>query len=161
MDADQEVNEFLEHVGVKGMHWGQRHAQNRALNRVSREKDKAQKAKDFIEVRKQLRPKQSTKNFDLSTKEGRKASRAARAENIQRARDRINTGAARADKKEAKAQYKKDKIEKGSREARKILNAKKNELASDWVTSRQAKDGFELAGMIIDKLNRDLQASRN
>lgn len=148
---DQKVEDFLSHHGVKGMHWGQRRfdnfKRNRALNRQSKERRRKRDERHLNQLRKMLRPPSSGKKL-------------SRAQDIQRARDRISTGALKADKKAAKAQYKKDKVKIGTREARRIFRAKKKDLYKDVRRSQQAKDGWEVAQRIIDDLAADAEARR-
>ena len=160
MIVDQEVDEFLAHYGVKGMKWGVRKdnfQRNRALNKESRAKDKAKRAAEFEKTRKALRPSGEKSKINTSTKEGRKAAQKERQADIDRARARINTGAARADAKEAKAQYKKDKEEIGSRAARQILRAKRNELYKDAARANEIRDGYEATIEILNIADKALK----
>lgn len=110
----QEDEDFLEHFGKKGMKWGVRNPENRALNKASRQKDKA----DY------------------------------RAE-IDTARDRVKSGAVKQELKDAKAQFQVDKKNLGSREARKILNDKRDSLYEEISTSNQVRDGKEAAASAV------------
>lgn len=148
--SDEEVDAFLEHHGVKGMHWGVRNQVNRFQGRRQAGKKvaaarAAREQAQFDKLRKKLRPG---------------ARKLGRAADIQRARDRINTGALKADKKAAKAQFRKDKQKIGRREARRILRSKKDRLASDVARSQEAKSGLEAAKWMIQDLQSQLQAEQ-
>lgn len=109
MTNDIDVDDFLEHFGIKGQKWGVRkeaRAQNKALNKA-----------------------------------GRQA-------NIDRTRESFKSVSARNQFKNAKAQYHHDKIDKGSREARKILNKTRSNLGKDYATSQMAKNGKEIIGAL-------------
>lgn len=126
------VDEFLEHYGVPGMKWGQRKAsainRNRQLNKASRKKDKA--------------------TFKSNVSKAKET----HAKEVDKARTYVNSGKAKADWKAAKAQYKKDKVEIGSREARKI-KAKAAKKRIDAINkSQETRDGKELAQKIISDL---------
>jgi len=118
--TDTEINVYLEHFGVKGMHWGVRRAEkqaarsrNRELNRTSRTKDKEEWAKS-----------------------------------VQKARDRLESGKSNEVVFKAKQEYAKNKQELGSREARKILNKARDKKMQDINMAQQAKNGKEAAAMI-------------
>ncbi len=133
-------DEFLEHYGKKGMQWGVKtqksYSKNRALNKASRAKDKQKKTDAMNVTRERLRPKAAPAR-NKSTSSGRKAARADRTADIDRARERINSGAARADRKAARAQYKQDRTSMGSREARNILRSSRRDLAASEASSRR------------------------
>lgn len=111
---DADVEDFLEHYGVKGMKWGVRRDM-RKLNKASRAKDKAKRQSE-----------------------------------IDAARKRLGSGKNKEALKKAKAQYKIDKYEIGSREARKLVDKHKEKIRSDYETSKQLKNGKEVAlAMVI------------
>src|SRR5215510_8148187 len=91
------VDSYFEHVGVKGMRWGVRRAQRKEAAQRNRELNRKYKA--------QFREKH------LAT--------------VEKARAEIKSGASKERLAKAKAQYQKDKINKGSFEARRILNKTK------------------------------------
>ncbi len=118
-DDNQDVEDFLEHVGVKKWKWGTRRGggggpSNRSLNKASRGKDRA------------------------------KNDRA-----IDKARGDLKSGASRQKYKAAKAQYKVDKVNLGSREARKTLQKVKEKNVKDYYKSQEAKSGKETTKAIL------------
>lgn len=110
MIIDENVEDFLEHYGVKGMKWGERRARNRQLNRESRKKDWAKQERD-----------------------------------VERARTRVYTGKTKADYKKAKEKYKSDKLNIGSREAKKLLLKARNKKYSEISKAQEAKNKKEVA----------------
>lgn len=134
--SDEDMDEFLAHYGVPGMRWGKRRyasaVRNHQLNSASRAKDK-QAQKDAVA----------------------KNNRA-----IDRARDRISTGKTKAVYKQAKAQYKKDKIEIGTREARKSLQKAKDKRASELAKAAELKPGKEQVTAALAKFALEVIASR-
>src|SRR3954471_15550214 len=99
MIDEKEIEAFLSHHGVKGQRWGIRNlVKQHELNKASRQRVKAKKASDFEKLRKQVRPSGRTQFTN-----------AQRAKDIDQARQRVDSGALRADLKEAKAQYKIDR----------------------------------------------------
>lgn len=111
------LEEVLEHHGVKGMRWGvvrQRLADRGATRAKQKQLNKDSKARDT----------------------------AARDKQIQAARNRYNN-TARTNYLNAKAQFHKDKMTLGSREAKKRLAAVKNKNINDYEIAAQAKSGRE------------------
>ena len=155
-------NSFLEHYGVPGMKWGQRKATsiktNRELNKKSKAKDKAEAEKAFNKKRKELRPKKQ-KTFDTSTPEGKTAYKKAREKDIDRARERIKSGAAKADLKEAKSTYRATKTDLGSREAKKILRTERANTQLDSYRASELRDGKEVALFAIGVVGQALVSS--
>lgn len=157
---------YLEHYGKKGMKWGVRNSsggsskggvvgafsRNRALNKAHREQVKANKAIELAKNQKKYAPPKTTKTFDKSTHEGKYLAKQYRRQQIDRARARIESGALKADYKEAKTQYKQDKVDKGSKHAKAILKDKKHALRTDAETANQVRDGKELTGHIVKAL---------
>lgn len=124
--SDEEVDDFLEHFGVKGMHWGVRKGPDngvntRQLNRESRARDKA----------------------------ARQVLRAKHERRVELARKRVQSGKLKDDLKKAKAQYKKDKHIIGRREAKKALNKVRNKNFMEVQKSREAKNGKEAAAAVL------------
>ena len=117
----------LIHFGVKGMKWGvvRNFQRNRQLNKASRMKDRKEN-------------KAAAKREDVE-----------RNAAIDAARQRIGSGQARRDFKDAKAQFKVDKKVIGSREARKKLDAVKLRNMNDAETADLVKSGAETAGAVI------------
>lgn len=74
---------------------------------------------------------------------------AERRSNIDAARQRINSGVHRQAYKDAKQQYKANKLAMGSREAKKILNGVKEKNLKDFETASQYRDGREKAKVIL------------
>lgn len=112
--TDEEIDDFFEHHGVKGMRWGQRRARNRELNRASRKEDRAKHQTD-----------------------------------VEKAREFFKSGDAKAEWKQAKADFKKNKGEIGSREARKILNKTRDQQIEKYSKSQEAKNGKEVALVVL------------
>jgi hypothetical protein len=67
---------------------------------------------------------------------------------VTRARQNIKSGKTKADFKKAKSQFKQDKVNLGSREARKILNKAKEKRISEISKSNEAKNRKEAALML-------------
>lgn len=120
VEENENVNDFLEHFGVKGMRWGHRKAEssngepsarqrNRELNRASRYRDQAKNQAEIEAARR----------------------RHYGGENAKRLTD-------------AQAKYKKDMIKVGSREARKLLNQVRSEVYADSLKSQEYLNGKEL-----------------
>lgn len=127
----------LQHFGVKGMQWGvvRNFQRNRQLNKASRMKDRqANKA--------------AAKREDM-----------ARNKAIDAARQRIGSGQARRDLKDAKSQFKTDKKAVGSREARKKLNAVRLRNQDDTDTANLIKSGSERTGAILGVVGSVLLSS--
>lgn len=146
---DDAVDGFLEHYGVKGMHWGARKSsfsKNRALNKASKAKARAKEEREFDQLRRELRPSPKKK--------------LSRAADIQRARDRIDTGAAAADRKAAKAKYRADKERIGSRAARDILRRTRADILRDEERSLEFKNGAEQVAHLLDSLARTMEDNR-
>jgi len=144
--SDQDVEAFLEHVGVKGMKWGVRgaqRAQNRALNKASRAKDKAT-------------PPQFTPSKKPLTKFSSEYKR-----DIDKARANIRSGKTAYEYKSAKFQYKKDKVELGSREAKKTLRKARAKKYAEIETSRQVRDGGEMVMKLLSDVSRQMQSNAN
>lgn len=68
---------------------------------------------------------------------------------ITKARAEVKSGKHKAEWKQAKAQYQMDKINLGSREAKKILNKAREQKYNRAVTSQQAKTGKETAALVL------------
>lgn len=163
-------DDFLAHYGVAGMKWGQRKAQfskNRDLNRKFKESEKKAKAKAFAKVRKDLRPSQkfdpkgafvtnaalfNKDKFNTTTPEGKAKYNAAKVKEIERARARFKSGAAKADLKEARAKYKEEKISKGKLAAKKTLNETKTELYYERMKAQTAKNNVERGAKVVQFL---------
>lgn len=115
--SDEQIDEYFEHHGTKGMKWGVRRAArrgNRALNKASRHKD--------------------SQNFEKS---------------VDKAREHFRSGKAKEEWKTAKAQFHQDKVTLGSREAKKILNKTRTKQREQAILSQQAKNGKEVAGILL------------
>ncbi len=121
--TDQELYVFLEHYGVKGMQWGVRNEKRGESG---------------------SRKERRVKNRALN-KASRGKDRAKFTSDIDKARARIDSGKSFKDVKKAKSQYKQNKIDLGSREARKILSKARNKYATDSAVAQQARDGKEVA----------------
>lgn len=129
--SDASVEDFLEHFGVKGMKWGKR---------TGGSDEGGSGGSSGGADRKGLR---------LKDKETYQKDRAQRSSDIQAARDRFSSGEARKDYKEAKAQYKADRVVVGKREARKAFDKVKAKNQSDYELSQELKDGKEVAKLIV------------
>jgi hypothetical protein len=93
MILDEDV--YLEHYGKKGMKWGQRRQQNRALNKASRKKDVAKIDKEIDIARKRLdsgrarqdylkaKAQYKTNKAELGSREARKILNKVKAKNYQ------------------------------------------------------------------------------
>lgn len=117
---------YLEHVGVKGMHWGVRKAAtdgptNRQLNKASRAKDRIASDKAIDKAR--ARTEGTTRAAKLGLSDAGSKSH--------------------TDYKKARAQYKVDKQTMGSREARKVLAKARDKRMADIETSNLTKSGKE------------------
>lgn len=123
--SDEAIDAYFEHHGVKGQKWGVSRSKNRALNKQSRAKDRA------------ASKAQSHKEAQAHTKA------------VDAARSRVSSGKTKQEFKAAKAQFKKDKVSKGSREARKILRAAKAKRYAEISKSQEARDGREAALMMF------------
>lgn len=110
MTFAEESDGELSHYGKKGMKWGVRRAQNKALNKASRARDREE-----------------------------------HATSVQTARDRVKSGAAKADFKAAKADAKSRKMEIGSREVRKAIAKAREKRYEEVQKSQQYKNGKEMA----------------
>lgn len=82
-------------------------------------------------------------------KASKKKDKAERNDKIDAARERFRSGQAKADLKNAKAEYKTQKNVVGKREAKKILNAVKEKNLADYETGAQWKSGKETATGLI------------
>lgn len=80
------------------------------------------------------------KNRESAAKE-----EADRRNDIDKARAKVSSGQAKQDWKAAKSQYKTDKMNLGSREARKILMQKREKYDETFAKSQEVKTGKELA----------------
>lgn len=126
---DMDADDFLEHFGKKGMKWGQRKAEgsgasggspsNRSLNKASRANDRATAKSDA---------KKFNKEWD---------------DEIDAARSRTKSGENKQALKAAKVQYKADKLVVGSREAKKALNAVREQKSTDAAVAQLSKTGKE------------------
>lgn len=111
---NEETEDFLEHFGVKGMHWGVRRssgepsagARNRQLNKASRAADKATQKTE-----------------------------------VHAARARAFGGENKAKMAAAKEQYKADKVRIGSREAKKAFNKVAESNLADLNKANEYADG--------------------
>ena len=110
MTFAEESEGELSHYGKKGMKWGVRRAQNKALNKASRARDRQEQATS-----------------------------------VQAARDRVKSGATKADFKAAKADAKSRKMEIGSREVRKAIAKAREKRYEEVEKSQQFKSGKEMA----------------
>lgn len=127
-----EIDAWFEHHGVKGQQWGVRHKRNRELNKASRQKDRA----------------------EIRTERAKAA--ATQARQVDRARGQVASGKVKRDFQQAKADFKVNKREIGSREARKILNehrAKKMEIIAK---AQEARDGKEEVQARLIKVGAEL-----
>ena len=115
-----EVDELLlEHYGKKGMHWGQRSS---AADRASNKaKNKASRTKDMAKFK----------------------------QDVEKARATVKSGEAKRKLKTAKEAHASNKAKLGSREARKILMQERIKYNETVTTSQQAKDGKEVAKVIL------------
>lgn len=132
--TDEEIDDFLAHYGVPGMKWGVRKGSsgrsgpsNRQLNKASRAKDRAKIDKQIDAARK--RTQGTTRLAKLGI--GDKGSKS------------------QTEFKAAKAKYKQDKAQMGSREAKKILAKAKETRVNDIRTARTAKSGKEAVAAIF------------
>lgn len=129
MSKESEELELF-HYGVKGMRWGVSRAPG--SGKASRAERKEKKAK--------------LKALDKASFE---RDRADKKVSIERAREDIYSGKARAEYKQAKAKYKEERQVIGKREARKTLQKAADEYTKTWLTSQEAKDGKELVQQLL------------
>lgn len=64
---------------------------------------------------------------------------------VSKAREKVKSGQLKVDRHKAKAQFKQDKIDLGSREAKKILAKKNEKINSTFMVAQQAKNKKETA----------------
>lgn len=95
-------------------------------------------------VRKEAR----VRNRQLN-KASRKKDKSEHADEVQAARDHVNSGQSKANLKQAKKDYKADKVRVGSREARKILAEKRDAEYEIIAKSQEAKNGKEVATRVL------------
>ena len=101
LEDDIQVEQFLEHHGVKGQKWGIRNKSNRELNRASRAKDKKKQATQVDKARANIK--------SGTTKENYKKAKA------QYKKDKVNLGSRKAKQILRKAREKKyTEIEKSN-----------------------------------------------
>lgn len=115
----QEVDDFLEHFGRKGMKWGVRKSRPGAFatSKHKHQLNKASRKKDFEK----------------------------HASNVDKARGRLASGKTKRDWKKAKGEHAANKAKLGGREARKILQKARDKKFNDASVSQQARDGKEVA----------------
>lgn len=82
-------------------------------------------------------------------KASRQTDRQKHEQTVQKARDRIQGGKQKAELQKAKAQFKTNKQELGSREARKILNKTREKHWNEQQVAQQAKNGKEVATALL------------
>lgn len=126
--TEEEIIEFLEHAGVKGMKWGQRRAQQKSLNKASRDKDKLARA-------------DRNAKFDKAIDRAR-----ARTKNPTFFKD---TSKANLAVKKAKADYQANKAALGKREAKKIVAKARSKRLEDKIVAGFAKSGKETTRALL------------
>lgn len=82
-------------------------------------------------------------------KASRKKDKSEHADEVQSARDHVNSGQSKANLKQANKDYKADKVRVGSREARKILAEKRDAEYEIIAKSQEAKNGKEVATRVL------------
>lgn len=82
-------------------------------------------------------------------KASRKADWKKQGKQVDAARGRRKSGAIKKEWKASKAQFHKDKVTKGSREARKIMNKKRGKLNAEINKSNQVKTGKGQAAVLL------------
>lgn len=113
--SDEGIEEYLEHFGKKGMKWGVRSSTSDRDGPSNRSLNKESRQKD--------------------TQKHNKA--------VDKARGDVASGKVKADWKASKTQFKADKATMGSREARKIMSAKRIKLNETFYKSQEVKSGKE------------------
>lgn len=119
---DEDVDSFLEHYGRLGMKWGKRSGGGGGAGNASNRK---------------------------LNKQSRSVDRAKNDKEIDKSRTQLKSGKGRADYLKAKKQYKIDKVNLGSREAKKALNKVKDKSVDDYWKSQEAKSGKETTKALI------------
>lgn len=111
-----EVDNYLEHYGVKGMRWGKRSSSSSSSDSKSGKSRKELRALDRA-----------------NRKSERAAARKEWDDNIENARNRVDDDARKYN--EAKKQYKTDKKEIGKVAAKKILKEHEDQFVNSWNTA--------------------------
>lgn len=111
--TDEEIDDFLEHFGVKGMQWGVRRAEKRAAKREAKQE----------------------------RKDAREAARQAHNASIQKSRDYFDSGKADTDLAKAREKYIRDSARIGKTEALKALRAAEDKYNREGDFAMAAKEG--------------------
>jgi hypothetical protein len=114
-------HEFLEHFGVRGMHWGVRNPEKKAARQRNRELNRESRRKDTE----------------------------ARDKEIEAARNRIKSGKNQGRLHKAEMEYAANRERLGSREANKILNQARQRNLEDAAIAQQAKSGRETTAAVL------------
>jgi hypothetical protein len=121
-----ELEDFLEHYGIPGMKWGKRKGPSDGPSRKElRTMDKTNRAAD------------------------RSKFKATQAKEVDKARERFQSGQARKDYLDAKATYKIDKARVGKYEANKAFQKVKDRNIKDAEKANEVRDGKELAKVVL------------
>lgn len=144
----------LFHFGVKGMKWGVRRKVDSDGLAIGKPPGKSGDSagssggSDRAAARQEKKANRARlKELDKASKERDKASKARdeeeRVKSIDAARERMKSGEAAKEWKDAKAQYNRDKKVIGKREAGKILDKALDKYNKEFETSMQVRDGKE------------------
>lgn len=153
MTTETEVEEFLEHFGVKGMKWGVRNE----LNKAAKEEERLT-GKTFTK---------NTKIFRNQVDSGSKFKsdplnkiRTQRDKTILKARDRVESKTTKMEYKKAKAQYKINKRTLGKVRAKQILSTAKAKKMVDVYNARATRDGKETTFTFMSDVGSMLLVSK-
>lgn len=128
------ADDILAHHGIVGMKWGKHKSQSSSDGGSSSGGGAAAPSRSELKAKDKASKQADTAKNDAA---------------IEAARARINSGANRQAYKDAKAQYKIDKVNVGKREAAKAFNTVKDKNIVDAQVAQLAKSGKERTTAIL------------